>query len=215
MWARRDGNGSGTASATGARRPGGPLDSASVTCAGDRLDGSNSDERLCGRSRRPKRRRAGPRTTLQRVQWTRGRVRWALGVRDPAGGGAGPREPGVARGGRGRVRQGPAAGRVMDSEVERAVRLAGEELDRSWIRYGRVERWRAHGSVRWLVPGFRRGPQSGSHGAVSNAPLRFRTVTFRQYGSKPRRVAISHALPAGPPRSNTKSVYPRGLRGLT
>jgi hypothetical protein len=35
---------------------------------------------------------------------------------------------------------------------------------------GRVERWRAHGSVRWLVPGFRRGPQSGSHGAVSNAP---------------------------------------------
>ena len=33
---------------------------------------------------------------------------------------------------------------------------------------GRVEGWRAHGRVRWLVHAFRRGPQSGSHGHVSN-----------------------------------------------
>jgi hypothetical protein len=33
---------------------------------------------------------------------------------------------------------------------------------------GRVEGWRAHGRVRWLIHGFRRGPQSGSHGHVSN-----------------------------------------------
>jgi hypothetical protein len=33
---------------------------------------------------------------------------------------------------------------------------------------GRVERWRAHGRVRWHIPGFRRGPQSGSPGDVSS-----------------------------------------------
>jgi hypothetical protein len=33
---------------------------------------------------------------------------------------------------------------------------------------GRVEDWRAHGRVRWLVLGFRLGPQSGSHGHVSS-----------------------------------------------
>src|SRR5216117_3236987 len=35
---------------------------------------------------------------------------------------------------------------------------------------GRVERWRARGSVRWLIHSFRRGPQSGSHSDVSSAP---------------------------------------------
>ena len=33
---------------------------------------------------------------------------------------------------------------------------------------GRVEDWRAYGRVRWLCQGFRRGPQSGSHGNVSS-----------------------------------------------
>jgi len=33
---------------------------------------------------------------------------------------------------------------------------------------GRVEGWRAHGRVRWLFHGFRRGPQSGSPGHVSS-----------------------------------------------
>jgi len=33
---------------------------------------------------------------------------------------------------------------------------------------GRVEGWRAHGRVRWRIHGFRRGPQSGSPGHVSN-----------------------------------------------
>ena len=32
----------------------------------------------------------------------------------------------------------------------------------------RVERWRAHRRVRWLLQGFRPGPQSGSHGHVSS-----------------------------------------------
>jgi hypothetical protein len=80
---------------------------------------------------------------------------------------------------------------------------------------GRVERWRAHGSVRRLTRGFRRGPQSGSHGDVSSAPLRFRTAVFRQYGSKPRCVAISHALPPRRPSLSAKSAYPRALPGLT
>ncbi len=38
------------------------------------------------------------------------------------------------------------------------------------VRRGRVERWRARGSVRWRSHGFRRGPQSGSHSDVSSAP---------------------------------------------
>ena len=46
---------------------------------------------------------------------------------------------------------------------------------RAWVvvnrvRHGRVERWRARGSVRWRSHGFRRGPQSGSHSDVSSAP---------------------------------------------
>jgi hypothetical protein len=36
---------------------------------------------------------------------------------------------------------------------------------------GRVEDWRAHGRVRWLVQAFRLGPQSGSHGHVSSPRL--------------------------------------------
>ncbi len=43
----------------------------------------------------------------------------------------------------------------------------------------RVERWRAHGSVRWLNRGFRRGPQSGSHGDVSSAPPKSRVEDWR------------------------------------
>jgi hypothetical protein len=33
---------------------------------------------------------------------------------------------------------------------------------------GRVEDWRAYGRVRWLIQGFRPGPQSGSLGNVSS-----------------------------------------------
>src|SRR5512135_2075772 len=36
---------------------------------------------------------------------------------------------------------------------------------------GRVEDWRAHGRVRWLVHRFRSGPQAGSHGHVSSPRL--------------------------------------------
>ena len=46
-------------------------------------------------------------------------------------------------------------------------------------------------------------------------PLRFRTAAFRQYGSKPRCVAISHALPPKRPSLSAKSAYPRALPGLT
>jgi hypothetical protein len=41
---------------------------------------------------------------------------------------------------------------------------------------GRVEDWRAYGRVRWLCQGFRRGPQSSSHGNVSNPRLVKRSV---------------------------------------
>jgi hypothetical protein len=43
---------------------------------------------------------------------------------------------------------------------------------------GRVERWRARGSVRWRSHGFRRGPQSGSHGDVSSAPPKMPCIEF-------------------------------------
>ena len=43
---------------------------------------------------------------------------------------------------------------------------------------GRVERWRAHGRVRWHIHGFRRGPQSGSHGDVSSALPKIPDVEF-------------------------------------
>ena len=36
---------------------------------------------------------------------------------------------------------------------------------------GRVGDWRAYGRVQWLIQGFRRGPQSGSPGNVSNPRL--------------------------------------------
>jgi hypothetical protein len=44
--------------------------------------------------------------------------------------------------------------------------------------HGRVERWRAHGRVRWQIPGFRRGPQSGSHGDVSSTLPKIPDVGF-------------------------------------
>ena len=43
---------------------------------------------------------------------------------------------------------------------------------------GRVERWRAHGRVRWRIPGFRRGPQSGSPGDVSSTLPKIPDVGF-------------------------------------
>src|SRR5207247_5738175 len=43
---------------------------------------------------------------------------------------------------------------------------------------GRVERWRARGSVRWLIHSFRRGPQSGSHSDVSSAPPKMPCIEF-------------------------------------
>ena len=43
---------------------------------------------------------------------------------------------------------------------------------------GRVERWRARGSVRWRSHGFRRGPQSGSHSDVSSAPPKIPCIEF-------------------------------------
>ena len=42
----------------------------------------------------------------------------------------------------------------------------------------RVERWRAHGRVRWHIHGFRRGPQSGSPGDVSSALPKIPDVEF-------------------------------------
>ena len=46
------------------------------------------------------------------------------------------------------------------------------------IGRGRVERWRADGRVRWRIHGFRRGPQSGSHGDVSSAPPKMPYIEF-------------------------------------
>ena len=43
----------------------------------------------------------------------------------------------------------------------------------------RVERWRAHGRVRWHIHGFRRGPQSGSPGDVSSALPKSRVEDWR------------------------------------
>jgi Double zinc ribbon len=40
---------------------------------------------------------------------------------------------------------------------------------RTTLTVRRVERWRAHGRVRWHIHGFRRGPQSGSPDDVSSA----------------------------------------------
>ena len=45
-------------------------------------------------------------------------------------------------------------------------------------RARRVERWRAHGRVRWHIHGFRRGPQSGSPGDVSSALPKIPDVEF-------------------------------------
>src|SRR3989442_514337 len=44
--------------------------------------------------------------------------------------------------------------------------------------WGRVDRWRARGSVRWLIHSFRRGPQSGSHSDVSSAPPKIPCIEF-------------------------------------
>jgi hypothetical protein len=75
---------------------------------------------------------------------------------------------------------------------------------------GWVERWRARCSVRWRSHSFRRGPQSGSHGDVSSAPLRCRASSFPQHGSKPRCVAISQALPARAPKLKCQVHIPSG-----
>ena len=52
--------------------------------------------------------------------------------------------------------------------------LGGPIYSRSVLRFhipliGRVESWRADGRVRWPYHRFRDGPQSGSHGRVSNS----------------------------------------------
>jgi hypothetical protein len=47
---------------------------------------------------------------------------------------------------------------------------------------GRVGDWRAYGRVRWLIQGFRPGPQSGSPGNVSNPRLVKPGVRFSRTG---------------------------------
>ena len=51
----------------------------------------------------------------------------------------------------------------------------------------RVGAWRADFRVRWLFHCFRSGPQSGSHGHVSNSRLVKRSVRFS-------RTALSYCL---------------------
>src|SRR6516162_8750491 len=46
-------------------------------------------------------------------------------------------------------------------------------------------------------------------------PLKFRTLTLRQSGFKPRGVSINPALPTAPPSLNAKSVSARRRPGLT
>ena len=75
---------------------------------------------------------------------------------------------------------------------------------------GWVERWRARCSVRWRSHSFRRGPQSGSHGDISSAPLRCRASSVPQHGAKPRCVAISQALPARAPKLKCQVHIPSG-----
>jgi hypothetical protein len=61
---------------------------------------------------------------------------------------------------------------VKDKLKASGLSLSGGQQQRLCIARavatGRVEGWRAHGRVRWRIPGFRRGPQSGSPGHVSN-----------------------------------------------
>ena len=62
---------------------------------------------------------------------------------------------------------------TLTPELRWAIEEAGDQPIRledpqTKKRDGRVEGWRVCGRVRWLVHGFRRGPQSGSHGHVSS-----------------------------------------------
>jgi len=80
---------------------------------------------------------------------------------------------------------------------------------------GRVERWRAHGSVRWLIRGFRRGPQSGSHGDVSSAPPKIPYSGFSPVRLQAK-VCCHQPCPSHKrPSLSAKSAYPRALPGLT
>ncbi len=65
---------------------------------------------------------------------------------------------------------------------------------------GRVERWRAHGRVRWQIPSFRGGPQSGSHSHVSSAPPKIPYVGF----SPVRLQAEARLHQPGPARRTTE-----------
>jgi hypothetical protein len=60
---------------------------------------------------------------------------------------------------------------------------------------GRVERWRAHGRVRWRLHGFRRRPQSGSHGDVSSTLPKIPDVEFSPVRLQAKVHVINHALP--------------------
>ena len=65
---------------------------------------------------------------------------------------------------------------------------------------GRVERWRAHGRVRWRIHGFRCGPQSGSPGDVSRALPKIPDGGFSPVRLQAEAPLINHALPAIRPR---------------
>jgi hypothetical protein len=80
------------------------------------------------------------------------------------------------------------------------------------ISFGRVERWRAHGRVRWRVHGFRRGPQSGSPGDVSSALPKIPDVEFSPVRLQAE-VSFNQLLPC-PPDLRVEAPGPRALAGL-
>src|SRR3989441_11301321 len=94
-------------------------------------------------------------------------------VRPPAGA---PHLCAVGRMGPKQLTASPPTGCRQSHGLPWPVARASAVVNR--VGWGRVERWRARGSVRWRIHSFRRGPQSGSHSDVSSAPPKMPCIEF-------------------------------------